>query len=57
MTDDPDPRVCCTECRHYTGSQCRQWRAAGLMTPHIGGDLARLRQWCPAFVAKPEPRP
>lgn len=48
---DPDRRVACVRCRHYTAAmnRCGNHRAAGLMTAIVGPALARLPQHCPAF--------
>lgn len=48
MTDDD--RVRCVECRNYTGTTCRQWRAADLLTAIVGPALADMPQRCPAYV-------
>ncbi len=48
MTDDD--RVRCIDCRHYTGTSCRQWRAAGLLTATVGPGLASLLQRCFAYA-------
>ena len=48
MTDDD--RVQCLTCRHYTGTTCRQWRAAGLTTAIVGPGLAALLQRCFAYA-------
>jgi virulence-associated protein VagC len=53
-----DLRVNCTECRHYRRGECNNFRRAGLPTPMLGKDLAKLLQHCNGFqtLSSPEPR-
>ena len=56
---DPDPRVQCIACQHYTpqAHRCERHRAAGLMSDAIGPALARLPQHCPAHEPRPQAAP
>ena len=46
---DPDHRVRCLDCAHLRGGQCGNHRRAGLHSPVVGSDLARLLQDCQGF--------
>ena len=46
---EADPRVSCTDCRHYRPGRCGNHRRAGLQAPDVGRDLATLLQRCPGF--------
>jgi hypothetical protein len=46
---EADPRVSCTDCRHYRPGRCGNHRAAALMTAEVGRDLATMFQNCPGF--------
>ena len=47
---EADPRVSCTDCRHYRPGRCGNAMAAGLHSPDVGRDLATMLQRCPAIV-------
>jgi hypothetical protein len=42
-----DDRRTCPECPHYRPGRCSRHRAAGLLHPDLGPDLAALPQRCP----------
>lgn len=42
-----DDRATCHTCVHHRPGRCLHYRAAGLQSPTIGADLARLPQRCP----------
>lgn len=42
-----DDRATCHGCAHYRPGRCLNYRSAGLSTPTVGADLARLPQRCP----------
>ena len=44
---EADPRVSCTDCRHYRPGRCGNHRRAGLHSAELGRDLAALLQRCP----------
>lgn len=44
-----DHRRMCVECANFAVGYCARHRAAGLLRPDIGQDLATLLQTCPAF--------
>jgi hypothetical protein len=46
---EADPRVSCTDCKHYRVGLCGNHRRAGLQAPDVGRDLAALLQRCPGF--------
>lgn len=46
-----DLRVSCTECVHYRPGRCGNHKAAALLSPEVGRDLAALLQRCPGFSA------
>lgn len=46
-----DVRVSCTECMHYRPGRCGNHKAAALLSPEVGRDLAALLQRCPGFSA------
>ena len=46
---EADPRVSCTDCRHYRPGRCGNHRRAGLQAPDVGRDLAATLQQCPGF--------
>ena len=46
---DADGRVTCLRCHHRQGSDCANYRAAGLASPEVGHTLAALPQHCPGF--------
>lgn len=47
-----DDRRTCPECARYRPGRCLRHRAAGLLAPDVGPELAALPQRCPAFTAK-----
>lgn len=49
---DTDPRVRCTECRHYRPLRCVNPAGADLRSGEVSRAFAALRQWCPGWVAK-----
>lgn len=49
---EADPRVSCTDCRHYRPGRCGNHRRAGLNGADVGRDLAALLQRCPAFARR-----
>ncbi len=50
---ESDDRVsCAAECSHYRLGRCGNHRRAGLNSPDVGRDLARLLQRCPGFQAE-----
>lgn len=46
---DVDDRVNCAGCAHYRPGRCGNHEQAGLHSPEVGHDLARLLQRCPGF--------
>ena len=46
---EADPRVSCTDCRHYRPGRCGDHRAAGLDSAELGTELAAMLQRCPGF--------
>lgn len=46
---EADPRVSCTDCRHYQPGRCGNYRRAGLNVADVGRDLAAMLQRCEAF--------
>lgn len=46
---EADPRVSCTDCRHYRPGRCGNHRRAGLNVADVGRDLAAMLQRCPGF--------
>ena len=46
---EADPRVSCTDCRHYRPGDCGNHRRAGLHSADVGRDLAATLQRCPGF--------
>lgn len=46
---EADPRVSCTDCRHYRPGHCGNYRRAGLNVADIGRDLAAMLQRCDGF--------
>ena len=46
---EADPRVSCTDCRHYRPGRCGNHKAAGLHSHELGGDLAAILQRCAGF--------
>ena len=46
---EADPRVSCTDCRHYRPGRCGDHRAAGLDSAELGSELAAMLQRCPGF--------
>ncbi|MBA4178599.1 MAG: hypothetical protein C0505_18870 [Leptothrix sp. (in: Bacteria)] len=53
---EADPRVSCTDCRHYRPGRCGNHRRAGLQAPELGRDLAGLLQRCPGFALREDAR-
>jgi hypothetical protein len=51
---DVDDRVRCITCAHYrpASHRCANHRAAQLLTPEVGPELARLPQHCRGFKAR-----
>ena len=47
---EADPRVSCTECRHYRPGRCGNHKAAALTSADVGRPLATLLQRCGGFV-------
>jgi hypothetical protein len=48
---EADSRVSCADCRHYKpAGRCRNHKAAGLLSPDVGRDLAAMLQDCPGFT-------
>ena len=45
-----DFRHLCLECRHYRPGRCGNHKAADLLAPAVGKDLATMFQDCPGFV-------
>jgi hypothetical protein len=45
---DADDRVTCVDCSNYRPGRCARHRAAGLLSPEVGRDLAALAQRCAA---------
>jgi hypothetical protein len=57
---DPDRRVTCQACRHWTPGWCGNARAAGLSNrqrAEVGMALAKLPQWCGGYAAGKQARP
>ena len=46
---EADPRVSCTDCRHYRPGRCDNHRRAGLNVAEMGRDLAAMLQRCAGF--------
>ena len=46
---EADPRVSCTDCRHYRPGRCSNHRRAGMIGADVGRDLAAMLQCCPGF--------
>lgn len=49
---EADPRVSCTDCRHFKPGRCGNHRNANLQAPDVGRDLAGTLQHCPGFSAQ-----
>jgi hypothetical protein len=47
-----DDRRTCIECARYRPHRCASHRAAGLLTPEVGPELARLPQRCPGHAPR-----
>ncbi len=45
-----DDRRTCPECAHYRPGRCGRHRAAGLLYPDLGAELASLPQRCPGHL-------
>lgn len=45
-----DYRHLCLECSHYRPGRCGNHKAADLLSPAVGNDLASMFQDCPGFV-------
>jgi hypothetical protein len=45
-----DDRRTCPECARYRPGRCLRHRAAGLLAPDVGHDLAALPQRCPGHL-------
>lgn len=50
---DADERVNCADCRHYRPHRCGNHARAGLCSPSLPADLARLLQRCDGFSGLP----
>ena len=50
-----DVRVSCTECTHYRPGRCGNHKAAALLSPEVGRDLAALLQRCAGFQPREMP--
>ena len=46
---EADPRVNCTDCRHFQPGLCGDYKEAGLHSHDVGRDLAVILQRCAGF--------